>query len=94
MKGRDNLSNSLQSLLLLFNQALGARWGVRVRVRGNGDLGRVVQAFKAKFYQARKQSPAYANLTLLSTRDPEVFMILKGDETNGEGRLESDSLED
>lgn len=92
MQGRENLSSTLQTLLLLCNQALGARWGVRVRVRGNtnGDYAKVASAFKQRFYKAQKMSPEYLKLSLLSTCDPEVFMIIKKDGFNVKTRLEDD----
>lgn len=90
MKGKAGLSNTLQALLLLCNQALGARWGVRLRVRGNGDYSKVGAQLKAGFYKVRKMAPEYETLTLLSTSDPEIFMIIKRGETNGTDRLEND----
>lgn len=100
MKGRAGLSNTLQTLLLLFNQTLGARFGIKVRVRGSGLAGQdyafLASSFKRAFYKARRMAPEYQDLALLSTSDPEIFMILKQQEreSNGTDRLEDDFTQD
>ena len=98
MRGKAGLSNSLQTLLLLFNQALGERFGVKIRIRASGligqDYARLAAKLKQDFYKARKLAPEYQDLVLLSTSDPEIFMILKRGESNGTDRLENDFPQD
>ena len=83
--GIKRLNDNLQSLLLIFNQALDCPIGVKVRVKSLGDAGRTASSFKALFYKARKYSPAYSGLILVSTANPEIFMIIKEDISNGQG---------
>jgi len=88
----DRVNTNLQTLLLIFQQALGAEWGVKVRIRTLGDSGRARQSFNNLFYKAKKMSPTFSSLRLLTTAEDGVFLILKGN-ADGKGRLEDDKPE-
>lgn len=89
----DRINTNLQTLLLIFQQALGAEWGVKVRVRTLGDSTKARSAFNQLFYRARKMSPEFSSLRLLTTAEEGMYLILKGD-GNGKGRLEDDKPSD
>ena len=89
----DQVNTNLQTLLLIFQQALGAEWGVKVRIRSLGDSARARQSFNNLFYKAKKTSPAFSSLRLLTTAEDGLFLILKGSPKDGERRLEDDKSE-
>lgn len=89
----DRVNTNLQTLLLIFQQALGAEWGVKVRVNSLGNSDRARNSFNQLFYKARKMSPEFSSLRLLTTAEDGIFLILKGT-TDGKGRLEDDKPAD
>lgn len=61
-------------------ESLGTRWGVKIKL--NKVSPQNINLVKATFYLLKKENPDFENLSLLSTKFPDIYLIYHPEKEN------------